>query len=69
MGFAGGGFFSLGISAQGIESIEASIEFGGNIRDQSGVASGGVYIMAGIYFGMVGEDVKLTGYLRCGLAM
>ena len=66
MGFAGGGFFSLGLSAKGIESIEASIEFGGNISINLGVASGGVYIMAGIYFGMVGEDVKLTGYLRCG---
>ncbi|PHA28020.1 hypothetical protein [Bacillus wiedmannii] len=66
MGFAGGGFFSLGLSAKGIESIEASIEFGGNISINLGVASGGVYIMAGIYFGMVGEEVKLTGYLRCG---
>lgn len=66
MGFSGGGFFSLGLSAKGIESIEASIEFGGNISINLGVASGGVYIMAGIYFGMVGEEVKLTGYLRCG---
>ncbi|AZJ20076.1 hypothetical protein CT694_10380 [Bacillus wiedmannii bv. thuringiensis] len=66
MGFAGGGFFSLGLSAKGIQSIEASIEFGGNISINLGVASGGVYIMAGIYYGMVGEEVKLTGYLRCG---
>ncbi|MCC2327359.1 hypothetical protein [Bacillus wiedmannii] len=66
MGFAGGGFFSLALSAKGIEAIEASIEFGGNISINLGVASGGVYVMAGIYFGMVGEEVKLTGYVRCG---
>ncbi|PEC22863.1 hypothetical protein [Bacillus cereus] len=65
-GFAGGGFFSLALSAKGIEAIEASIEFGGNISINLGVASGGVYVMAGIYFGMVGNEVKLTGYLRCG---
>ncbi|MGO4886117.1 hypothetical protein ACJ2A9_00020 [Anaerobacillus sp. MEB173] len=66
MGFAGGGFFSLALSAKGIEGIEASIEFGGNISINLGVASGGVYVMAGIYFGMAGDEVKLTGYLRCG---
>jgi hypothetical protein len=65
MGFAGGGFFSLALSAKGIQGIEASIEFGGNISINLGVASGGVQIMAGIYFGMSGEEVKLTGYLRC----
>ncbi|MGI8384138.1 hypothetical protein [Robertmurraya sp. P23] len=65
-GFAGGGFFALALSAKGIEAIEASIEFGGNISINLGVASGGVYVMAGIYFGMTGNEVKLTGYLRCG---
>ncbi|EMA7399384.1 hypothetical protein J0801_27680 [Bacillus cereus] len=64
--FGGGGFFSLALSAKGIEEIEASIEFGGNISLNLGVASGGVFVMAGIYFGMMGNDVKLTGYLRCG---
>jgi hypothetical protein len=67
--FGGGGFFSLVLSTSGIEQIEASIEFGGNISLNLGVASGGVYIMAGIYFNMVGSDVKLTGYLRCGGAL
>ena len=65
-GFAGGGFFALALNAKGIETIEASIEFGGNISINLGVASGGVYVMAGIYFGMTGNEVKLTGYLRCG---
>jgi hypothetical protein len=64
--FGGGGFFGVGVSAKGLEQVEASIEFGGNISLNLGVASGGVSVMAGIYFGMKAEVVELTGYLRCG---
>ena len=64
--FGGGGFFAIALNAGGIEQIEAAIEFGGNISLNLGVASGGVYVMAGIYFSMTGSEVKLTGYLRCG---
>lgn len=64
--FGGGGFFTLALNARGIEQIEAAIEFGGNVSLNLGIASGGIYVMAGIYFGMAGNDVKLTGYLRCG---
>lgn len=64
--FGGGGFFALAANAKGIEQIEASIEFGGNVSLNLGIASGGVYVMAGIYFGMTGNDVKLSGFLRCG---
>ena len=64
--FGGGGFFALGLNARGIEQVEAAIEFGGNISLNLGIASGGVYVMAGIYFCMTGTEVKLTGYLRCG---
>ena len=64
--FGGGGFFAVGVSANGLESVEASLEFGGNISLNLGVASGGVYVMAGIYFGMKGKSIELTGYLRCG---
>ena len=64
--FGGGGFFAVGVSADGLESVEASLEFGGSISLNLGVASGGVYVMAGIYFGMKGKSIELTGYLRCG---
>lgn len=64
--FGGGGFFALGVSANGVEEIEASIEFGGNISLNLGVASGGVYVMAGVYFGMTQQVTQLTGYLRMG---
>ena len=64
--FGGGGFFAVGVSADGLESVEVALEFGGNISLNLGVASGGVYVMAGIYFGMKGKSIELTGYLRCG---
>jgi hypothetical protein len=75
--FAGGGFFAIefGLDGSGIETMEASLEFGGNFSLDIGVASGGVYVMAGIYFKMghldpnddkSKEAIVLTGYLRCG---
>jgi hypothetical protein len=64
--FGGGGFFALAVSSRGLEQIEAAIEFGGNVSLNLGVASGGVYVMAGIYFNMTQKSVALTGYLRCG---
>lgn len=64
--FGGGGFFALAVSANGLEQIEASIEFGGNIALNLVVASGGVHVMAGIYFALTAGSVTLTGYLRCG---
>jgi hypothetical protein len=64
--FGGGGFFALALNASGLEQVEAAIEFGGNISINLGVASGGVYVMAGIYFSLTPKEVKLTGYLRVG---
>jgi hypothetical protein len=64
--FGGGGFFGLAVSAKGLEQIEASIEFGGNIALNLFIASGGVYVMAGIYFALTAGSVTLTGFLRCG---
>ena len=65
--FGGGGFFSLGIGADGIELIEVSLEFGADLSVDLGVASGGVSIMAGIYFSLQTvpiKQVQLTGFLR-----
>ncbi|HMU46068.1 MAG TPA: hypothetical protein PKC72_06855 [Chitinophagaceae bacterium] len=64
----GGGFFGLEIDLNGIRQIEASLEFGAAASINLGVASGGVSIMAGIYFKMTVEDgqnsTSLTGYVR-----
>lgn len=72
--FAGGGFFSIAVGADGIEVLEAAIEFGGNVSINLGVASGGVYVMAGIYLKVIlikvqgdnAEESELTGYVRAG---
>jgi hypothetical protein len=64
---AGGGFVGIGVGADGIESIEASLEFGGNIAINLGVASGGVSIMGGFYIGSLADTLNFSAYIRaCG---
>ncbi|TVQ10619.1 MAG: hypothetical protein EA364_12035 [Balneolaceae bacterium] len=69
-GIGGGVFVGIAVNMQGLQIVEASIEFGGSISFNVAVASGGVYIMAGIYFKMekIGDvtEITLTGYLRLG---
>jgi hypothetical protein len=67
--FSGGGFFALDVRPSGIHSFEASLEFGGNISFDVGVASGGVYIYAGIYMHKSETNFELSGYLKCGGAL
>jgi hypothetical protein len=66
----GGGFFHLQLDTGGIRLLEAALEFGAAASIDLGVASGGVHIMAGIYFAMGNKDGKdlsvLSGYLRLG---
>jgi hypothetical protein len=66
--FGGGGFFALELEPQdqGLKRLEASFEFGGNFALNLGVASGGVHVMAGIYYAVAGQKTDLSGYLRCG---
>jgi hypothetical protein len=64
--FGGGGFFAFAVNTSGPPQVEAAIEFGGNFSLDIGVASGNVHVMAGIYFAMLGSQVKLSGYLRMG---
>ncbi|HEV2863512.1 MAG TPA: hypothetical protein VGX48_21035 [Pyrinomonadaceae bacterium] len=63
-GFAGGGFLGLALGADGIESIEAALEFGGNVALNLGVASGGVCVMGGFYFGSSANALTFTAYVR-----
>lgn len=78
--FGGGGFFALALGTDGFELVEASIEFGGAVAFNLGVASGSVSVMAGIYFKLERKPevpasgstpavpehdaVTLTGYVR-----
>ena len=66
-GLGGGGFFGLNLGLDGIELLEASLEFGASVALDIGVASGEVHIMAGIYYKW--DEIKgaiLEGYLRLG---
>ena len=66
----GGGFFHLQLDTDGIRQLEAALEFGASASIDLGVASGGVHIMAGIYFSMGVKNGNkysiLAGYLRMG---
>lgn len=69
--FGGGGFFELGIGADGVESFQASLEFGIVGALDFGVASGSVSVTAGIYLG-IGINTpqnpqgkpELTGFIK-----
>ena len=63
--FGGGGFFAIELQPKGIKLIEGSFEFGGSFAMNLGVASGGVTLMAGIYFKYEDDALTLTGYVRC----
>jgi hypothetical protein len=70
--FGGGGFFRLQLDTAGLRVVEAALEFGATASIDLGVASGGVYIMAGIYFKLERKEPAnelaptLSGYLRMG---
>jgi hypothetical protein len=64
--FGGGGFFGLTVDPHGVQLLEAALEFGAAIAIDFGVASGGVHVMAGIYFRMEQDACSLTGYFRLG---
>ena len=62
----GGGFVHLILTADGIQMVEGALEFGGEFSIDLGVASGGVHIMAGIYFQLDGSNSTLTGFVDIG---
>lgn len=69
--FGGGGFFELGIGTDGVESFQASLEFGIVGALDFGIASGSVSVTAGIYLaiGVPSQDnpdgkTELTGFIK-----
>lgn len=64
MGFTGGGFVAIEIGLEGVERFEAAFEFGGSLSLDIGVASGGVELMAGIYYSMENDVSTLKAYIR-----
>ena len=63
--FGGGGYVALEATSKELKTVEASLEFGGDFAIAVVVAEGHVYAMGGITF-ILGETVRLEGFLRCG---
>jgi hypothetical protein len=75
--FGGGGFFGIALGLDGLELLEAAFEFGGSLALDIGIASGGVHVLAGVYFKIEvnndtnsqnygKEEAHLEGYVRMG---
>jgi hypothetical protein len=70
----GGGYFNLELDANGLQRLEAALEFGAQVELDLAVAKGQGYILAGIYYGreisiVNGRQVtqsKLVGFVRAG---
>jgi hypothetical protein len=58
--FGGGGYFGITLGLDGVEEIEAAFEFGANISIDLGIASGGISVMAGIYFKLQKGDASTS---------
>ncbi|HEV2719864.1 MAG TPA: hypothetical protein VG323_07570, partial [Thermoanaerobaculia bacterium] len=62
----GGGYFIMALGADGVEMLEAAIEFGAVVKLDLGVAHGEAHILAGVYFHFETERAVLTGFVRAG---
>ncbi len=65
----GGGFFALAVQSDGVKELEVALEFVGSVALNVGVASGGVYIKAGIYYQWTQNAAALSGYVEVGGAL
>jgi hypothetical protein len=61
--FGGGGFVHVQLDSGGVRMVEGALEFGGAFALDIGVASGGVQVMAGIYFKLSGPKSDLAGFV------
>lgn len=64
--FGGGGYFAIELNPDGVQLIEGGLEFGGSFSLNLGVASGGVYLTAGVSYSRKGDTSEFGGHLRCG---
>lgn len=66
MGFAGRGYFGAAFDSNGNRELQGALEFGGALSFDVGIASGGLYVMAGGYLKINNSTTELAGYLRAG---
>lgn len=64
--YAGGGFFCLTVTPNGIQEIEADFCFGGMSKLGLKGASGYGYVFVGIYYRKRGDDVTIRAYVIAG---
>jgi hypothetical protein len=63
--FGGSGYITLVLGMSGVQQVTASIEFGGNFELDIYVASGGISLMAGIYYQYTAANgMQLTGFVK-----
>jgi hypothetical protein len=69
--FGGGGFFGIAVTPKGVDTLEASLEFGGAFALNLGVAKGGVMVMGGFYYMKSSDVTDYNAYVRMsgGLAV
>lgn len=63
--FGGSGFITLVLGLHEVQQVTAGINFGGNFELNLGVASGGIQLVAGIFYNYgATTGVQLTGYVK-----
>jgi hypothetical protein len=67
--FGGGGFFAIDIGFEGVQQLEAALEFGAAIALNLGVASGAACVMGGVYYRSTGSAFELSAYFRAAGAL
>jgi hypothetical protein len=64
--FGGRGFLKVAADTGGYRELQGMIEFGGALSFNVAIASGGLYVMAGIYFKVLPEFTSVSGFFRAG---
>jgi hypothetical protein len=62
--FGGGVFFAVRVDTTAVQAVELTLEFGGGLSLNLGVASGAVTVMGGVYYQKSGAQVTLVAYYR-----
>lgn len=63
--FGGSGYITLVLGLHEVQQVTAGINFGGNFELDLGVASGGIQLVAGIFYNYSdAQGVQLTGYVK-----
>jgi hypothetical protein len=62
--FGGGGFLSMRLGLDGVEKLEGALEFGVVAEISIGIATGGGFIVAGVYFSVEKSSAMVCGFVH-----